>query len=410
MGKLNAAKVKALTAPGTYGDGGGLYLHVKDAARRSWLFRYRSPAGKHRWMGLGTLRDVPLADARQAAVAARAIVRQGGDPIEQRDARRAEAIHQAGRNTFQAIAEAYIAAHAPAWRNAKHAAQWTSTLTTYAYPVIGRMPVGAIGTAEVTAVLDPIWTTKPETASRVRGRIEAVLDYATARGLRTGDNPARWRGHLANLLPARGKVARVEHHAALPWRQIGSFMAMLAAQEGVAALALRFLILTAARTGEAIGARWGEIDTAQKVWTVPGTRMKAGREHRVPLSDPALAILRQLAATGTAPGAFIFPGQRTGHPLSNMALTALLRRMKRGEITVHGFRSSFRDWCAEATNTPRELAEAALAHTLRDKVEAAYQRGDFLDRRRHLMADWAEWCSRPAREDNVVAIKSAAVG
>lgn len=406
MARLNAARVKALTKPGTYGDGGGLYLNVKDAGTRSWLFRYRSPAGKQRWMGLGTARDVSLAEAREAATAARATLRQGVDPIEQRAAHRAAAGQKAERQTFKAVAEAYIAAHGPAWRNAKHRAQWAATLETYAFPALGQAQVATITTAEVTGILEPIWLTKPETASRLRGRIEAILDYAAARGLRSGDNPARWRGHLANLLPARGKVARVQHHAALPWRQMSGFMADLAHEGGIAAMALRFAILTAARTGEVIGARWSEFDLTEKVWTVPGARMKAGREHRVPLCDAALEVLHELAKAGNAPGAYVFPGQRSGKPLSNMAMTALLRRMKRGDITVHGFRSTFRDWCAEATNTPRELAEAALAHTLKDKTEAAYQRGDLLERRRRLMEDWAAWCSRPLDDRKVVAIRA----
>jgi integrase len=267
-----------------------------------------------------------------------------------------------------------------------------------------------VDTGAVMRVLEPIWREKPETASRLRGRIESVLDYATARGWRTGDNPARWRGHMDNLLPSRAKIARVEHHAALPWREIGVFATCLAKQDGVGSLALRFAILTAARTGEVIGTRWSEIDMAAGLWTVPAERMKGGREHRVPLSNAALDVLRQVAKLGTGrdPTAFVFPGGKTGKPLSSMAMLMLLRRMGRGDLTAHGFRSSFRDWCAEATNYPREIAEAALAHTLRDKTEAAYQRGDMMEKRRRLMAEWAAFCARPATTGEVVPLRAEA--
>jgi integrase len=257
-------------------------------------------------------------------------------------------------------------------------------------------------------VLEPLWREKTETAARLRGRIEAVLDYATARGWRTGENPARWRGHLANLLPAPSKIAKVEHHAALPWREIGAFMSAMANEEGISALALRFAILTAARTGEVIGARWSEIDMSEAVWTVPAGRMKAAREHRVPLADDALDALREVAKLRTNPklDGFVFPGGKPGKPLSSMALLMLLRRMNRGDLTAHGFRSTFRDWCAEATNYPREVAEAALAHTLRDKTEAAYQRGDLMEKRRQLMADWASFCARRRMAGEIVALRA----
>ena len=404
-GKISAAKLRTFLAPGVYGDGGGLYLRVRDGERRTWLFRYKLH-GKARWMGLGALTDVSLAEAREAAMAARKLVRQSVDPIEARRARRAEQAAKAGLNTFQEVAEAYIAAHEASWKNAKHRQQWRNTLDAYAFPILGKLSVAAISTGEIMRVLEPIWREKPETASRVRGRIEAVLDYATARGWRTGENPARWRGHLANLLPSRAKLARVEHHAALPWREMGAFMEALGKQEGVAALALRFAILTAARTGEVIGARWGEIDLANAVWTVPAERMKAKREHRVPLSGAALDVLRALAKLGTEADRFVFPGGKAGKALSNMAMAMLLERMGRDDLTVHGFRSTFRVWCAEATNTPRELAEAALAHTLKDKVEAAYQRGDLMEKRRRLMAEWAAFCAKPALVGAVVPIRA----
>ena len=408
MGKLNAARLRTLTKPGAYGDGAGLYLQVRGPEQRSWRYRFKLNGEAH-LMGLGTLADVSLAEARDAAAAARKLVRQGIDPIARRRAERVDAAGRAGLNTFAEVADAYIAAHAASWRNAKHRQQWRNTLDTYARPVLGNLGVAMVDTGAVMRVLEPIWREKPETASRLRGRIELVLDYATARGWRTGDNPARWRGHMDNLLPSRGKIARVEHHAALPWRQIGAFMADLAKQEGVGALALRFAILTAARTGEVIGARWSEIDMPAAVWRVPAGRMKAGREHRVPLSDAALDVLRQAAKLilKQDPAAFVFPGGKAGKPLSSMAMLMLLRRMERGDLTAHGFRSTFRDWCAEATNYPREIAEAALAHTLRDKTEAAYQRADLMDKRRRLMADWATFCRPSAPSGDAVPIRTA---
>jgi integrase len=406
MGKLNTARLRTLTKPGTYGDGSGLYLQVRGPANRSWLYRFKLH-GKPHLMGLGTATDVSLAEARDAAIAARKLVRQGVNPIDQRRTARAEMTAQAGL-TFAQVADAYIAAHEPSWRNAKHRQQWRSTLDTYARPVLGKLPVASVDVGSVMRVLEPMWRDKTETASRLRGRIESVLDYATARGWRTGENPARWRGHLENLLPARSKIAKVEHHAALPWRQIGEFMAALRHEEGISALALRFAVLTAARTGEVIGARWSEIDMAGAVWTVPAGRMKAAREHRVPLSDEVLDVLREVSKPGsdTKADGYVFPGGRPGRSLSSMALLMLLRRIRRGDLTAHGFRSTFRDWCAEATNYPREVAEAALAHTLRDKTEAAYQRGDLMEKRRRLMAEWATFCARPSAAGRVVPLRA----
>ncbi len=394
MGKLNAARLRTLTKPGTYGDGAGLYLQVRGPMNRSWLYRFRLH-GKGHLMGLGAVEGVSLADARELVAAARKIVRQGKNPIEQRRAARRESADQAGL-TFHQVADAYISAHEASWRNPKHRQQWRNTLDTYALPILGKAPVAQVDVGSVMRVLEPIWRQKTETASRLRGRIESVLDYATARGWRSGENPARWRGHLENLLPARSKVAKVEHHSALPWRNVGAFMEGLFQEEGVSALALRFAILTAARTGEVIGARWSEIDTKHHIWTVPAGRMKAGREHRVPLSDEAVAVLQETAKLMTKTDGFVFPGGKAGKPLSSMAMLMLLRRMGRGDLTAHGFRSTFRDWCAEATNYPREVAEAALAHTVRDKTEAAYQRGDMMEKRRRLMQEWATFCSRPA--------------
>jgi len=393
MGKMTALGVKRMVAPGRHGDGGGLWLQVRDADHRSWLFRYKLH-GKAREMGLGALVDLPLAEAREAATACRRLLRDGIDPIEHRKAARVEAMTKANAHTFREVAARYIASHAAGWRNAKHAEQWTATLTSYAYPVFGDRPVGSIDTAAVMRALEPIWLSKSETAARLRGRVQAVLDYAAAQGWRIGDNPARWRGHLSNLLPAPRNVAQVVHHTALPWAEVAAFMAELATKRGTAALALRFVILTACRTGEAIGARWREIDMESAVWTVPGERMKSGREHRVPLSKPVLAVLEELRLHQPESADFVFPGNGKARHLSNMALTVLLRRMERSDITVHGFRSSFRDWASEETGYSREVAEMALAHTLKDKTEAAYRRDDLFVKRAAMMADWATFCAK----------------
>lgn len=425
--RLTVAEVRN-AKPGRHGDGGGLYLLVRPASPkqaergekdggRFWLFRYRPKGGKMREMGLGRAgpgRDaVTLAAARDNARAYLDVVRAGGDPLAKREAEKArrEAEAQAALAsavTFRDAAARYIAAHEAAWRNDKHRAQWSSSLQTYAYPSFGDLPVGSIATGHVMLALDPIWRAKPETASRLRGRIEAVLDYAKVAGWREGENPARWRGHLANMLPKRSKVARVEHHAALPWKAMSGFMAELAARQdnGMAALALQFTILTAARSGETLGARWSEIDLADAVWTVPAERMKAGREHRVPLSSSALDVLRAMARfrpmDDAKEEAFVFPGRLPRKPLSSMSMAMLLRRMGRSDLTVHGFRSAFRDWASEATAFDRETAEAALAHTLRDKVEAAYRRGDLFQKRRRLMQAWADHCARPMAETGSV--------
>ena len=400
---LTALRVKNAKA-GRYGDGNGLFLLVRPNGTRFWIFRFRI-AGRLREMGLGSAALFPLADARQRAGDLFRKVKLGTDPLAERDAAKAEA---GMGKTFGDVAALYIEAHRAGWKNAKHAAQWSATLETYVFPVIGNLPVASIDTGHVTAILEPIWRQKTETASRVRGRVESVLDFATARGWRAGDNPARWRGHLDNLLPAAGKVARVVHHAVLPWRQMAAFMVDLGKQEGVAPLALRFAILTATRTGETVGATWGEIDLTEKVWTIPAERMKGAREHRVPLSTGALAVLTEAAKlrSDPAPDALVFPGAKAGKPLSNMALLMLLRRMERGDLTAHGFRSTFRDWCGESTNHPREVAEQALAHTLSDKVEAAYRRGDMMEKRRRLMEDWAGFCARPVPGGEVVPIRS----
>lgn len=388
--RLSARTAATISTPGYHPDGAGLYLQVSGKGARSWIFRY-TRQGRAREIGLGPLRVVPLAEARTLAHACHRQLHDGIDPLEARRAKGLQRKAPADGMTFAAAAGAYISAHASGWRNAKHAQQWRNTLAVYAEPVFGGDSVASVDTAQVLIVLEPLWTTKTETASRLRGRIEAILDWAAARGLRSGENPARWRGHLDHLLPERGRVARVVHHPAMPHAQVPSFFAQLRAAEGVAALGLAFQLLTAARTGEVIGAKWDEIDLQKALWTVPGLRMKAAREHRVPLSAPALAVLRRAAELRQSD--WVFPGARQGKGLSNMAFLKLLDRLGQGEVTAHGFRSSFRDWTAECTDHPREVAEMALAHTIGDKVEAAYRRGDLMVKRRQLMADWGAHCT-----------------
>ena len=354
-----------------------------------------------RYFGLGSTRVVSLAEARGLAAGARQELEQGKDPIEARK-QAGEADRRAGAHaiTFKDCAEALMNSHEPSWKNPKHRQQWRNTLTTHVYPKLGHLAVSAIITDHVLEVLQPIWTRTPETASRVRGRIESVLDLAKARGARTGENPARWRGHLSTLLPKTSKIARVKHHAALPFIEIASFRADLRAFDGLAPRALEIIILTAARTSEALDARWTEFDLAQSLWVIPGERMKAGREHRVPLSARAVAILTELFTLRQ--NEFVFPGFKPGRPLSNMALLMLLRRMNRPDITVHGFRSTFRDWAAETTNFPNHVVEAALAHTVADKVEGAYRRGELFGKRRKLMDAWA--ASGEKKVANVLAL------
>jgi integrase len=403
MGKLNTARLRSLTKPGIFGDGAGLYLQVRGPDLRSWVFRFRLH-GRGHLMGLGPLRDVGLAEARELAAAARKLVREGVDPIARRKADRGALPGV----TFGKVADTYIAAHEAAWRNAKHAGQWRSTIDTYVVPIFGSKPVAVVEVGDVMRALEPIWLTKSVTANRVRGRIESVLDFAKARGWRDAENPARWRGHLDHLLPSPIKLRRVKHHAALPWPEIGAFTATLDQEQGLAALALKFVILTAARTGEVLKARWSEFDLDAAIWTVPAARMKSGREHRVPLSAPAAALLHELQPLRSATQTdWVFPGLKANKPLTSTTLFMLLRRMGRSDLTVHGFRSTFRDWCAEATNYPREVAEAALAHTLRDATAAAYQRGDLIEKRRRLMEEWGAYCTRPIVAAEVVPIRGA---
>jgi integrase len=386
VNKLSALKVKNASTPGYLSDGDGLYLQVSKIGTKSWVFRYQL-AGRAREMGLGSIRTFTLQEARERARRCRQLLADGVDPIAQRDVERQQQRLEAARaQTFDQCAAAYIAAHRAGWKNVKHAEQWENTLAAYASPAFGALPVADIDTAAVMRALGPIWNTKTETASRVRGRIEKVLDWATVQGFRTGENPARWRGHLDKLLPKRSKVQKVQHHPALPYAEAPAFMAKLRAQEGIAARALEFLILTATRTGEVIGARWDEFDLEAGSWTIPAERMKAGKEHEVPLSARALEIVQGLAKM--RPGSYVFPGRRPRDPLSNMALLALLKRMGRSDLTAHGFRSTFSDWAHETTNFPSEVIEMALAHTIRNKVEAAYRRGNLREKRRELMDAW----------------------
>jgi len=386
--RLTALQVNRLKKPGRYGDGFGLWLQIGPTGAKSWLLRFQRD-GQARQMGLGPVHAISLAEARERAQEARRALVDGIDPIEARRALRAGQAAEAARSTsFRAAAEAYIAAHRAGWKNAAHAAQWPASLAADVYPVIGDMPVAAIDTAMVLKVLEPIWHAKPESASRIRGRIELVLDWAKARHLRVGENPARWKGHLKMLLPARTKIQPITHHPALPYRDLPKFMAALRKRDGVGSRALEFAILTGARTSEVIKATWDEVDLKAKIWTVPSARMKAGREHRVPLPDRAIAILKILPREGD----WIFIGARAGQPLSNMALLAVLKSMGRSDLTTHGFRSTFRDWAAETTNFPREVCEMALAHAVGDKVEAAYRRGDMFAKRRALARAWADYC------------------
>lgn len=405
--KLSALAVSRAKEPGYYGDGAGLYLQVSKSGTKNWIFQY-TMAKRRREMGLGPLHTVTLAQARELAKGCRASLLAGHDPLEERNAAKLEAeLERAKTVTFDHCAEQYIAAHRGSWKNAKHAAQWESTIATYASPIIGNLPVAAVDTALVVQVLQPIWIEKTETATRLRSRLENILDWATVSHFRKGENPARWRGHLDKLLAKPEKVARVVHHPALPWQEIGAFMAELRQRDGAAARAVEFGILTAARSGEIRGVRWDEIDLDAAIWTVPAERMKAGREHRVPLSTVALTLLKAMPDVDD----YVFPGQRSGAMLSDMSLTAVLRRMGRDDITVHGFRSTFRDWCAESVGNsfPREVCEHALAHSLPDKVEAAYRRGDLIEKRKVLMQVWADYCGKIPNPASVVAISSRGI-
>ena len=415
IGKLTAVEVAKAKGPAVLHDGGGPYLRVapnrKDrngnekSGAKSWVFRFQLN-GKRRDMGLGPYPDISLSEARGRATDYRKQRHDGIDPLDAKIAQRqAQRLAVAKGRIFRECATEFIEKNRAGWRNAKHRQQWENTLKTYVYPKLGDLPVSAIDTGLVVEVLDPIWTDKPETASRVRGRIEAVLDAATVRGFRQGPNPAQWKGNLAHVLPARTRVRKVVHHAALPFNEMPAFLHALRGRKGIAARALEFAALTAARTGEVLGACWREVELTAKVWTIPADRMKAGREHRVPLSDASLDLLgkvRPLALMvdgAPDPAAPLFPGPRRALPMSNMTMLMLLRRMKRDDLTAHGFRSTFSDWAAECTAYPREVVEIALAHAIANRVEAAYRRGDLFEKRRKLMEAWAKFCeARPAGE------------
>jgi integrase len=453
-GKLTPLKISRLKEPGRYIDGRGLYLQItpteaavrdpekhRGEVNKSWLYRYHAKVprkkdgvvrGLVREMGLGRFPAVTLADARSGSDIVKwcrdycaKLRSQGIDPIEARKAERAQkAVEMAKTVTFKQAAERYIKANRQGWKNEKHAAQWEATLKAYAYPTFGHLPVQAIDTALLLKALEPIWETKSETACRVRGRIEAVLAAATVRGERTGDNPARWKGHLAEHLPRRSKVRKVENHPALPYAELAGFMAALRAEEGIGARALEFTILTAARSGETRKAAWSQMELPTKVWTCPPEIMKAGKEHRVPLCARAINILGEMVALREDGSELVFPGADSKKPLSDMTLTAVIRRMNEGneaagrpkwidprygkEIVPHGFRSTFRDWAAERTNFPNELLEMALAHTIPNKAEAAYRRGDMFERRRRLMTAWEDFASKPSpKGGNASSIRQA---
>ena len=406
MAEKRGFQLSKLKKPGLHFVGGvpGLALQVTSEAARSWILRV-SVGGRRRDMGLGPYPEVSVVKAKERAKEARDKARKGIDPIDEaRAARSALAADRGRQMTFDACATAYITAHASGWRNVKHGDQWANTLKMYASPIIGKLLVRDVETAHVVKVLEPVWITKTETASRVRGRLEKVLGWATTSGFRSGDNPARWRGHLENLLPKRSAVARVKHLTALDWRDMGTFMARLRAQPGTGARALEFAILTAARSGEVRGATWQEIDLDAGEWVVPAQRMKTAKAHRVPLSKPAVALLRGLPRmAGTD---LVFPNGK-GAPLSDMTMTAVLRRME-VPVTAHGFRSAFRDWCSESTNYAREVAEASLAHGISNAVEAAYRRGDLFKKRARLMSEWAAHCSRIPAAATVTSIAQRA--
>jgi integrase len=403
---LTAIAISRLTKPGRYAVGYGVYLQISGNRGRSWVFRFeREYGGKRRGrhIGLGPCALVSLAEAREKGLEYRKLLLIGIDPLDHKKALLQQAIEAAARDvTFRECAERYIAAHEPGWSNAVHRRQWCATLEASVYPVVGKLPVASVDTALVVKILEPIWTGRPQTASRVRGRIESILDWAKVRGYRAGENPARWRGHLDHLLPAHRRLARVKHHAALHFMEVPAFMLELREREGNTARALEFTILTAARVGEVLGARWDEI--SGDVWTVTADRMKGGREHRVPLSQHAVELLKALPRTSE----YVFPGARG--QIANNGPRKLLRRMGRSDITVHGFRSSFRDWAGETTHHPNHVVEMALAHAVSNAVEAAYRRGDLFEKRRRLMADWARYCAMPpsAAGSKVVPLQDAA--
>ncbi len=408
INKLSPRTVSTITKPGYHGDGGNLYLQVGPTGAKSWVFRYMLE-GKARGMGLGPVHTITLAEARVKATEARKMLLDGIDPLAARDqAKVAKKVKAMRGRTFRQVAEAVIESKVAEWKGDASRVQWEQSLASFVYPTIGEIPVADVDVGMVLEVLRPIWAKKTETANRVRNRIEAILDAARAEGFRTGENPARWKGHLDKLLPKKEKIAKKENYEALPYDKAGDFMVALRGRDTVQARALEFAVLTAARSGEVIGATWDEIDLDAKVWTIPADRMKADREHRVPLSDAAVSILEAMKPL-RGESNWLFPGSRGNQCLGPDALRQALQRVGYGDAcTVHGFRSTFRDWVAERTAFPRELAEKALAHTIAVGSEAAYQRGDLLDKRRKLMDAWAEFCTKPSSQGgNVTNIRRA---
>lgn len=403
--QLTEAKIRTLTKIGLHADGRGLYLQVRPNAR-SWIYRF-TLNGRTRDMGLGPLAIVSLVRARAKAAAARALVTDAVDPIEHAKAQEAAPVASRATTspTFEEVAESFMADRLKRLRSETHRHQWRQTLEDYAFPIIGKMPVAEIETADVLAVLKPIWEDKCETAARLRGRIERILARATVEGHRSGANPATWRGHLQEALPSRSEVQPIVHFRAMEFVDVPTFMSELCQREGVGAVALRFLILTAARTGEVTGARWPEVDWNEKTWTVPAERSKTGRDHIVPLSTGAMAALREVQPLRDLSGGIIFPG-RKGKGLSQMTLLALLQRRMKRSVTVHGFRSAFRDWAGDEGDVPRELAEASLAHVVKDATERAYRRRTAVEKRRKVMQAWCEFCL-PGHTADIVDIRTA---
>ena len=412
--KLTALAVKNLTNPGLYNDGAGLYLKVSKSGTKSWIFRWRDrTTGKLRDMGLGPVGDYSLKEAREAATEARKLVSGGFDPIVERKRERlARRTQTEGMLTFDECAERYILTHEPTWKNPKHIGQWRNTLRDYASPIIGELPVNSVADHHVLAILEPLWSTKTETGSRVRSRLERILDWATAHKYRDGANPARWKGHLAAMLPSPSKIKNVQHHPSLPYPQVYDFIEEIREHAGNASRCLEFTILTAARTKESIGAQWSEIDFAARIWTVPGVRMKGKIEHRVPLSDTAIEVLKGQRDQNET---FVFPGLKDGKHLSDAAMMELVKDLKTTyrdkdgrRIVVHGFRSTFRNFSGEQTNFPREVCEASMAHKLKDKTEAAYFTSDLLEKRAALIGQWATYCLTKPKKATVTPIKSSA--
>lgn len=417
VNRLSPMGVQKLKAPGYFADGAGLYLQVSPSLTKSWIYRY-TLNGRSREMGLGPLQTLGLAEARKRAAECRLLVLDGFDPIDARKiAKQKKQLEDARSMTFAECAKKYIDSHRDRWKNPKHASQWENTLATYVNPVFGSLPVQDVDTTLVLRVLEPLWREKTETGSRVRGRIESVLSWATSRGLRVGENPARWRGHIETQFPKRSEVSEVRHQPALPYEQIGAFVAELRRREGVAALALEFGILTAVRSGEVRGAVWDEIDTSAAIWTIPAARMKMKAGHTVPLSPRAIEIIEQMKQVKN--GDYVFPAAGGKKPLSDATLAAVIKRMNgdaeppkwrdpkqnNAPVVPHGFRSTFRDWAGESTNFPREIAEKALAHAIGSKVESAYLRGDLFEKRRQLMNAWERFCNQPKQPAEVLPIR-----